>query len=223
MADITGVNNQTDNAFTKLNKKDDTKAEKSQSDMFMQLMIANLKNQDPTSPAETSEFMQQISDMTMVEGVTNLNKSMESLTNSMLSSQAALQASSLVGQTVYVPSDSAEADPVTGQIKGVVELAASASDVTISVFNDTGSLVDKFTLGAKGAGDVNFDWQLEDGMKLSGYRIEASASIDGESTPVPVFLGKNVDSVTLGQNGIGMKINVEGGSVSLDEIKQIGV
>lgn len=222
MADISGVNNQTDNVYTKLNKADTTGTDKSQSDMFMQLMIANLKNQDPTNPADTSEFMQQISDMTMVEGITNLNNSMEGLSSSMLSSQTALQASSLVGQTVFVQSDSVSADPTTGQIRGVVELGSGASDVQVSVFDAAGSLVDKFSLGAQTSGDHNFDWQLEDGMRLSGYRIEATATVDGEPTAVPVYLGKNVDSVTLGQNGIGMKVNVEGGSVSLDEIKQIG-
>ncbi|WP_207062403.1 flagellar hook assembly protein FlgD [Motiliproteus sp. SC1-56] len=223
MADINGVNNHTDNAFTKLNKRDEIKAEQSQSDMFMQLMIANLRNQDPTSPADTGQFMQQISDMSMVEGITNLNKSMEGLTSSMLSSQAALQASSMVGQTVFVASDTVNADPITGLIRGVAELPTSASDVVISVFDANGSEVDRISMGPQSAGDVPFEWQLEEGMALNGYRFEVTAQVNGEPTAVQVFLGKNVDSVTLGQNGIGMKINVaDGDSVSLDEIKQIG-
>ncbi|OMH30003.1 flagellar hook capping FlgD N-terminal domain-containing protein [Motiliproteus sp. MSK22-1] len=221
MADVNGVNNQ-GNVYTDLNKTEETKKTDSQSDMFMELMIANLRNQDPTSPAETSEFMNQISDMTMVEGITNLNTSMESLTSSLLSSQTALQASSMVGQKVYVESDQARADSTSGIIDGVVELETSASDVQVSVFDDVGSLVGQFSLGAQAKGDANFDWQLEEGMKLGGYRIEATATIDGEPTSVPVFVGMNVNSVTLGQNGVGMKVNVDGGSVSLDEIKQIG-
>lgn len=222
MAEIKGVNGPAENAFTKLNANKAAAGEQSQSDMFMQLMIANLKNQDPTSPADTGEFMKQISDMSMVEGITNLNSSMEGLSNSMLSSQAALQASSLVGQTVFVQTDSVDADPATGKIKGVAELDASASDLLVSVFDEAGSVVDQFSMGAQAAGDVAIDWQLREGMPLNGYRVEASAIIDGEANPVPVFLGKNVDSVTLGQNGIGMKVNIDGGSVSLDEIKQIG-
>ena len=222
MADVNGVNNQS-SVFTDLNKTDEkTAATDSQSDMFMELMIANLKNQDPTNPSDSSEFMNQISDMTMVEGITNLNTSLEGLNSSLLSSQTALQASSLVGQTVFVQSDEVSADAATGRVEGVVELASSATEVQISVFDDAGSLVDSFALGPQAQGDVSFDWQLEEGMKLAGYNIEASATVDGEATSVPVFVGKNVDSVTLGQNGVGMKINVEGGSVSLDEIKQIG-
>lgn len=221
MANVNDVNNNS-SVFTDLNKTAEVKADTSQSDMFMELMIAQLKNQDPTNPADSSQFMSQISDMTMVEGITNLNTSLEGLNTSLLSSQTALQASSMVGQQVFVKSDSAIADSATGKIEGVLELDASASDVRISVFDEGGSLVDKFSLGVQSAGDVNFDWQLDEGMKLSGYRIEASATVDGESQSLPVFVGMNVNSVTLGQNGVGMKVNYEGGSASLGEIKQIG-
>ncbi len=221
MADVNGVNNNS-NVFTDLNKAEEPKADTSQSDMFMELLVAQLRNQDPTNPADSSEFMSQISDMSMVEGITNLNSSLENLNTSLLSSQTALQASSMVGQQVFVKSDSAIANSSTGKIEGVLELDKSASDVQISVFDEGGALVDKFSLGVQSAGDVNFDWQLEEGMKLGGYRIEASATVDGQSASVPVFVGMNVNSVTLGQNGVGMKVNYEGGSVSLDEIKQIG-
>jgi flagellar basal-body rod modification protein FlgD len=221
MADVNGVNN-SGNVFTDLNKKEEVQGETSQSDMFMELMIAQLKNQDPSNPTDSTEFMNQISNMTMVEGITNLNSSLENLNSSLLSSQAALQASSMVGQKVFVQTDQARADSTTGRIDGVLSLDVSAADVQISVFDDAGALVDSFSLGSQSAGDVNFDWQLEEGMKLGGYRIEASANIDGSPTSVPVFVGMNVNSVTLGQNGVGMKVNFEGGSVSLDEIKQIG-
>ncbi len=220
MSDVNGVNNSS-NVFTSLNKTDEVETE-STSDMFMQLMIANLKNQDPTNPTDTAQYMEQISNMTMVEGVTNLNTTMESLNTSLLSSQSALQASSLVGQMVYVKSDTASADAATGTIKGVLELDTSASNVSVSVFDSAGSLVDTIPLGAQAAGDVQFDWQLEEGMLLDGYSFGATAVVDGQSTAIDVFTGMNVNSVTLGQNGVGMKINTDAGSVSLSEIKQIG-
>lgn len=220
MADVNGVNNSS-NVFSRLNSSDEVEKE-STSDMFMQLMIANLKNQDPTNPSDTSEYMKQISDMTMVEGVTTLNSTLENMNASLLSSQSALQASSMVGQTVFVQSDSASADPLTGVIEGVVELDTSASDLQIAVYDSAGSLVDQFSLGNQAAGDVQFDWQLQEGMLIDGYRMSASATINGETTEVPLFVGMNVNSVTLGQNGVGMKINTDAGPVSLDEIKQIG-
>lgn len=220
MSDVNGVNNSS-NVFTNLNKTDSVEAE-STSDMFMQLMIASLKNQDPTNPTDTAQYMEQISNLTMVEGVTNLNSTMGTLNSSLLSSQSALQASSLVGQTVYVQSDSASADSATGEIKGVLELEASASSVMVSVFDDKGSLVDTIDLGQQSAGDVQFDWQLKEGMLLDGYSFKAAGVVDGQAAALTVYTGMNVNSVTLGQNGVGMKINTDAGPVSLNEIKQIG-
>ena len=220
MADIDGVSSST-NVFTSLNQTDAVETE-STSDMFMQLMIASLKNQDPTDPTDTAQYMEQISNLTMVEQVTNLNSTMGSLNTSLLSSQSALQASSMVGQTVYVQSDSASADATTGEIKGVLDLDASASSVIVSVFDDAGSLIDTIDLGQQSAGDVQFDWQLTEGMALEGYNFTAAGVIDGESTALTVYTGMNVNSVTLGQNGVGMRINTDAGPVSIDEIKQIG-
>ncbi len=218
MADISGVNN-TSNVYTALNKKEEVAKTDSQSDMFMQLMIAQLKHQDPTSPAETGEFMQQISDMNMVEGISNLNSSMESFTNSMLSSQTALQASSLVGQKVLVPVDTAQ--PENGAVKGIVALTQSEADLQVSVFDGGGALVDSFSMGTQAAGDVNFEWPAPAGRESERFRFEVNGQSEDDAS-AEVFLSRNVDSVTLGVNGVGMKINVDGGSVSLDQIKQIG-
>jgi len=221
MADINGVNN-SNNPYLDLNPPKPEKAEASQSDMFMKLMIANLRNQDPTSPAETSEFMSQISDMSMVEGIANLNSSMGNLSSSMLSSQAALQASSLVGQTVYVPTSTADAEP-GATIDGVIELPVSSPDVRVKVYAADGAEVGGFSLGAQAAGDGRFAWSVPAQLPAGSYRFEVSAlGSEGRFESVQAYLGRNVESVTLGKNGVGMKINIPGGSVSLDEIKQIG-
>ncbi|WP_210395771.1 flagellar hook capping FlgD N-terminal domain-containing protein [Motiliproteus sediminis] len=221
MADIKGVNN-ADNPYLNLNPSKTEKAAETQSDMFMKLMIANLRNQDPTSPAETSEFMSQISDMSMVEGIANLNNSMNNFSNSMMSSQTALQASSLIGQTVYVPTTTAQVD-ANGRVDGVLELPYSSPDVKVTVFDEAGKEVGSFSLGAQAAGDGNFAWNLPAELAGGTYRFEASAlGPDNEYEAVQTYLGRNVESVTLGQNGVGMKINIPGGSVSLDQIKQIG-
>ena len=222
MSDINNVNG-TGNAFLDLNKKAENAktAAQEQSDMFMQLMIAQMQNQDPTSPADTSQYMNQISQMSMVESINNMNLTMQDMSAGMLSSQTALQASSMVGKTVYVPTQQAQvADD--GLVKGVLELKTSHQDVRINVYDAQGALVSNFSLGAQAAGDAQFNLQLPAGSAAGNYRVEAEALWDGDFVPVQAFLGRNVDSVSLGQNGVGMKINIEGGTVTLDQIKQIG-
>lgn len=223
MSDINGVNKAANNPFLDLNKSSDaTKtAAQEQSDMFMKLMIAQMQNQDPSSPADSSEYMNQISQMSMVESVNNMSLQMQSLSSSMLSSQTALQASSMVGKTVYVPTQQADVAE-DGVIKGVLGLQTSHEDVRINVYDASGELVSNTSLGAQAAGDGQFTLKLPEGSEAGTYRVEAEAKWEDDYVPVQTYLGRNVDSVSLGQNGVGMRINIEGGSVTLDQVKQIG-
>ena len=66
---------------------------------FLELLVAQLNNQDPLSPQENGEFIAQLAQFSQVEGIEKLNSSMGSLLSGYQSSQA-LQASSLVGRKV---------------------------------------------------------------------------------------------------------------------------
>jgi flagellar basal-body rod modification protein FlgD len=70
-------------------------------DDFLKLMIAQLNNQNPLEPQANAEFVAQLAQFSQVEGIQNMSKGFESLSNSYKSSQA-LQASSLVGGAVTV-------------------------------------------------------------------------------------------------------------------------
>ena len=63
---------------------------------FLQLLIAEMKNQDPTNPMDTSQYMSQFAQLSTVEQATNTNKKLDAL----LSSQALTQADGLIGRTV---------------------------------------------------------------------------------------------------------------------------
>ena len=73
---------------------------------FLTLMTAQLQNQDPLNPTDSNQFLSQLSELSTVEGITQLNTSMTTLSDSMLSSQA-LTSASLVGQSVLTPATSA--------------------------------------------------------------------------------------------------------------------
>lgn len=225
MADIKGVG-QNANIFEQINQQNtQSSSGKSQaaetSEMFMQLMIAQLKNQSPTSPAETTDFMQQIASMSSVESIANLNTTVEHLSSSLMTSQAALQASSMVGQKAFINTDKAVLSEDGGAVEGVVSLASSVSDVRVSVYDAAGSLVDRFSLGSKVAGDHQFEWQNSN-LPAGNYRIEAQALSGDEYSTVDSYVGYAVNSVTLGQNGIGMSINTDAGSVGINDVKQLG-
>src|SRR5471030_813101 len=73
---------------------------------FLTLMTAQLKNQDPLNPTDSNQFLSQLSELSTVEGISQLNTSMSTLSNSMLSSQA-LTSAALVGKGILAPASSA--------------------------------------------------------------------------------------------------------------------
>lgn len=70
-------------------------------DQFLQLLIAQLRNQDPLNPTSSTEFISQLATFTQVEQTTQLNASFaESLRLQQLT-----QGASLVGKAVTFTTD----------------------------------------------------------------------------------------------------------------------
>jgi flagellar basal-body rod modification protein FlgD len=82
-------------------------------DMFLKLMVAQLKNQDPLNPTDSSQFLAQTAQFTSLEKLTTVADQ----TQQALSAQLAFGASGLVGKTVgYTDANGA---PATGAVSSV--------------------------------------------------------------------------------------------------------
>ena len=79
-------------------------------DSFLKLLIAQMKNQDPTSPMDAGEQMSQLASFSQVEQTIKTNTHLKS----MLQAEALTRASDLVGKTVKSADDT-----VTGVVKEV--------------------------------------------------------------------------------------------------------
>ncbi len=219
-------NNPNNNIFDQINQQNqqssNRQVDKSDDQMFMRLLIAQLQNQDPTSPADTSDFMQQISSMTMVETMTEMSQTFKTMSNSLLSSQNALQASSMVGQRVFINTDIAQMTQQGGALPGTVNLESSTTDLRVSIYDQGGALVDRVNMGQTQAGERSFVWNASDEVPPGNYQMIAEA-FDGEKyKQVDTWLPFTVNSVSLGQNGIGMKVNTAIGSIDFKDVKQLG-
>lgn len=191
---------------------------------FMQLMIAQLQNQDPFEPMENGDFLAQIAQFTTTTGVQDLQSSFDNVATSMQSSQA-LQASTLVGRSVLVPSD---AGTFTGAapMQGVAELPASTSQLNVTIYDASGQAVRQIPMGAQPEGQIPLNWDgLSDGgqqMPPGIYYVEANALVDGKKEAVETHMAAQVDSVTLGKNGTAPTLNLRGlGPMSFNDVTRI--
>lgn len=191
---------------------------------FLKLMIAQIKSQDPMDPKTNGDFMAQLAQFSANDGISKMQETIQQLATSLQSTQA-LQATSLVGRKVLVPSEKLTLD-TEGEAKAAVYLPDAVKDLTLSVFSEAGDLIKKIPLGQQVAGFFNFGW---DGLNDKGermpagkYSIKVHGNYEGQEVAVKTLTAAMVDSVSMGQNGEGVKLNVNGvGAIALNEVRQI--
>lgn len=192
-------------------------------DEFLQLMIAQMKNQDPMKPMESGEFLSQLAQFESASGIRELKDSFTGLSDTLQSNQA-LQASSMVGRTVLVPSSSAELNN-TG-LSAMIDLDGRVDQLKVSIYDEFGALARTANLGSQPKGMLAFDWDgLNDQgqpLPLGRYTVKAEAIADGVTTAATTYALARVDSVSLGQGGRGVTLNLAGaGSATLADVKQV--
>lgn len=192
---------------------------------FLTLMLAQLKNQDPTSPVDSNTFLNQLAQLSQVQGITQLNTSFSALSSSLVSSQA-LQASSLLGHQALVGSPTASLATNGATITGAVGVPQTTSSVVLNISNSAGVLVQQINLGAQPAGMANFSWNgtLSDGTQAPAGQYTLSAQIAGvgAGSAASTYVNGTVQSVTMGAGTTGLTLNVAGlGSVPFSSVQQI--
>jgi flagellar basal-body rod modification protein FlgD len=192
-------------------------------DTFLELMIAQLKNQDPLKPTESGEFLSQIAQFSTVSGIQQLQGSFSSVAAALQSNQA-LQASTLVGRTVLTARDTAALEPGTA-VRGAFELPAAAANVAVEVYDGAGQRLKRLELGNQRAGLVNFTWNGLDeagaALPAGTYRFKAQAQIGEETRAIGTYLPGKVESVSLRAGAAPFLKVTHLGTVSLDAIKLV--
>ncbi|OOV96420.1 flagellar hook assembly protein FlgD [Pseudomonas sp. MF4836] len=196
-------------------------------DAFLQLLVTQLKNQNPLDPQDNSEFVAQLAQFSSLEGITTLNDSVTAISGNYKSSQA-LQASSLVGRSVIVQSGTTQVD-TTKSMTGSITVPSSVAGVTVTITDKDGKAVKTIDLGSQVAGTSSFTW---DGTKTDGtkadpgnYTFKASTTIDNTAVALVTYLPATVNSVTISQTGGELMLNLAGLSspIALSKVQTIGI
>ncbi|RDU98350.1 flagellar hook assembly protein FlgD [Trinickia dinghuensis] len=191
---------------------------------FLQLLVAQLQNQDPTNPMDSSQMTAQLAQINTVTGISQLNTTLTSLA-SQLSAGTNSQASLLIGQNVLVPGSTTTV--ASGASSGFgVTLSSAVSDVKVTIKDKSGNIVNTVDLGAQSAGTVPVSWKPTDssGNTLADgtYSISATAtSSTGATASVTTLSGAQVESVVQQSDGsTGLLLN-NGSTVGMSSVSAI--
>jgi flagellar basal-body rod modification protein FlgD len=190
-------------------------------DRFLSLLLAQMKNQDPLNPLDNAQVTSQLAQLSTVQGIENMNSSLQALAASLGSNQMS-QAASLIGHGVLVPGDKispAELENVLG-----FELSRPADKVTASISDASGRVVRSIDLGPRQDGVNLLTW---DGLTDAGvpaadgqYRFKIEAVQGGKPLSATALSLGMVNSVSQGNQGV--QLNLAGsGSVGYADIRQI--
>ncbi|MBK5936818.1 MULTISPECIES: flagellar hook assembly protein FlgD [Halorhodospira] len=205
-------------------EKDDGDPQSIGHEDFLELMMVQLENQDPTDPQDTEQMMGQIAQFTTASGIEQLQSDFSEFFEHMRSDQS-LRASQLVGREVVTESREAYL-PEDGEMEALLQLERSAPNLTVEIENEAGERVHREQLGEMEEGEHPFAWDGTDNdgqrMPQGTYQVNAYIEDGDEREPVPTLVGAPVTSVSVGMDGRPPELSVAGlGEMSLSDVKRI--
>ena len=194
-----------------------------QTQNFLTLLIAQIKNQDPMSPMDASTMTAQMSQLNMVSSMGTMNTSMQAMLSQMQSANFMNQAS-LIGHSPMVAGNSINYSG--GEVMLGANLANPLQGVVATIKDASGNIVGTADLGNLNSGMTNF---VFDGVDANGaampngiYRVEISGknNAGANESPTP-YVGSPVVSILKeGNLGEAMLKLADGRSIKASDVKQ---
>jgi flagellar basal-body rod modification protein FlgD len=168
-------------------------------DTFLILLTAQLQNQDPLAPMDSTQFTQQLVQFSQVEQQIRTNEQLEGLVGQYNAAAAGAALSYLgrdaiiEGNETYLAGDPAEAN-------WAYRMPEAATSMTIQVKDMQGRVIYETTQAPRGAGEHLFTW---DGKKTNGetaadgvYQISIEATdADGEEITPTISVRETIMGV----------------------------
>ena len=187
---------------------------------FLQMLMTQLKNQDPTSPMDTNQFTTELVQFSSVEQQISTNSNLTQLIQ-LTQGDTIIQSSALVGKAVAVQSANLPLQNGTGAVQFT---AAAGQKIAINVSDSTGAL-QKTTQFTATQGVNNWTW---DGTNNAGnsladgaYQVAVVTAGTGSSrTTVPFSVVGTATGVQVQNNAVQLQLG--GVTVPFSSIQSVG-
>ncbi len=161
-------------------------------DVFLKMLVAQLKNQDPLNPLDGTDFAAQLAQFSSLEQLTNMSSGFETLSEKIVALNSS-QMAGLIGSEVTAEGNQIQADGTAKTLS--YTLPENVVKGTVKIYDGTGTLVKTLTFGAQQAGTNSVTW---DTSGLSGtYTFDVSgtnqtgASVTGSTLMTGTVTGVN--------------------------------
>lgn len=147
-------------------------------DVFLKMLIAQLKNQNPLNPMDGTDFAAQLAQFSSLEQLTNMSAQMEKLSSS-IGSMVNSQLVDMIGSCVTAKGNAIVADGTTKTLS--YTLPSDIKSGQADIYDAGGNLVASQKLGSAKAGLNTLSWNTSG---LSGNYTFAVTGQDAKGNPV---------------------------------------
>ena len=205
-----------------------------QKDDFLQLLVMQLKYQDPLSPMDNQQFLDQLTQLRAIEGTNNIQTAIEGLKDAFggtvdaqkYSAQSVSNASavSLIGKQVRLRSTDVFARGTAGENIPIQVHLGNAQSAEVRLLDSDGNVVKTFVATGKDAeNSVTLNW---DGVGDNGKHVQAgtlAVQIQGSDTDpgLYAFVQDQVQGVRFSSEGALIKVG--GRELSVGNVMDVSI
>lgn len=199
---------QMNNIYTSNNRDNQIKKELDK-EAFLELLVTQLKNQDPLEPLKDREFIAQMTQLSTLEQITNMSESVQKFVESSASLYRA-QVSSMVGKYAVVKSNILELK--NGMTQTQIFKLDEPSHVILKIYDENGKVVREEDLGNLEAGMQTFLWdgRNSDGVSLPDGKYTFnlySVESDGNLSEILAMDGGKIEAIQFRDNDVYVMVN----------------
>lgn len=171
---------------------------------FLTLLTAQIQNQDPLQPMDSTQFVSQLAQLSQVEQSVQTNSNLETL-NTAVASVSGIVSLGLVGRQVQVASD--KLDLSGGSASTSYQLTSAAASVSAAITDGNGNVVRTLTgLSTDGGTKIPVTWDGKDsyGQTMADgiYHISIKAvDSTGQTIGYDTYPTTTVEKVNFNSSG----------------------
>lgn len=155
-------------------------------DVFLKMLVAQLKNQNPLSPLDGTDFAAQLAQFSSLEQLTNMSTQMENLAAS-IGSMVNSQLVTMIGSEVTANGDTITADGTAKTL--IYSLPSDIKSGEVDIYDSSSRLVAQLPIGSAKAGINTMLWNgsgtgtytfAVSGTDLQGNSVSGTTMVTGK-------------------------------------------